>query len=196
MTLDEFRALIYGEVPAVEIVASMLVRPVIPACGTAQRYADFKSVAVDVLQLHGLTPPNVHIVGSGNWGYSLSPYKLFQQFSIRSDIDVAIISEAAFMEIWCHMRNAHRRRWSDLGKKERMSLAQDGNRVYEGRISPLWIPNRRGLRFSWARKLHDLSGELVDYRRVNALIFRNSTELHEYYSRGVVLARRTRWNTM
>ena len=66
------------------------------------KYLELKSVVADHFSIH---PNEVLIVGSGKLGFSLSENKSknklrYRHFSESSDIDVAIISQSLFDDIW------------------------------------------------------------------------------------------------
>jgi hypothetical protein len=44
--------------------------------------------------------PSVFMVGSAKLGFSIKPSRRFQPFYDRSDIDIAIVSQSLFEEIW------------------------------------------------------------------------------------------------
>lgn len=45
-------------------------------------------------------PTNVYMVGSGKLGFSIKPSRRYQSFGEASDIDLAIISQEMFEQIW------------------------------------------------------------------------------------------------
>src|SRR5437016_2101642 len=57
--------------------------------------------------IHGVE--QVSLVGTGNWGFSLNPYKTFKPFNSSSDIDVAVISQDQFNLTWEELRKVHRK---------------------------------------------------------------------------------------
>ena len=74
---------------------------------------EYEDVRLGFSKVFGNSPSDVAIVGSGKYGYSLSPEKGFRPFQIDdsepnvSDIDLVVISRSLFNETWRHLRRAH-----------------------------------------------------------------------------------------
>ncbi|KAB0331435.1 hypothetical protein LSO07_06805 [Janthinobacterium sp. PLB04] len=60
-------------------------------------YHDIKVAASDALDI---PVKNVAIVGSAKTGYSLTPGRNFSPFNDKSDLDLVIVSEVLFRELW------------------------------------------------------------------------------------------------
>ncbi|MWV27474.1 hypothetical protein [Aurantiacibacter rhizosphaerae] len=73
-------------------------------------YADFKSGFAPVF---GVSSPEIAVVGSAKFGFSLAPQKGFRAFQPSdeepnpSDLDVVIVSRPIFNETWHQLRRAH-----------------------------------------------------------------------------------------
>jgi hypothetical protein len=154
---------------------------------TAAAYQEF--IALVQSEVGG--EPQVVVVGTGNWKYSLNPYKDFKPFDGASDIDVAVVSAERFHEAWEELRGVHRRTWWGLSHNARTSLVRSGQDVYSGFISPAWIPGAtNSYRFKHLEMLNRLSNQSPGRREVKMLFFRNQTEAIDYYRRGFQLAKR------
>lgn len=70
------------------------------AAGT---YHDFR---VTVANAINTSPNNIAIIGSGKYGFSMSPSKAMRPFSENSDIDVVIVSPELFDLVWRDVRTA------------------------------------------------------------------------------------------
>lgn len=74
---------------------------------------EYDDVRSGFSQVFGNSPSDIAIVGSGKYGYSLSPDKGFRQFQhddtepFVSDIDLVVISRPIFNETWKNLRRAH-----------------------------------------------------------------------------------------
>ena len=133
---------------------------------------------------------SVSITGSGNWCYSLNPYKNFSKFHKNSDIDVSIISEDYFHEIWEELRIYHRENFYIIGKLKKNDLNRNGQNVYSGFVTPKWIPNRKSkIRFQYEINADKYSNSKVSFRAVSMMFFKNKEELIDYYIRGIRLAK-------
>jgi hypothetical protein len=188
MTCDEFKELIRTSSPST-LAGDFLVAAETAVFGDLHEYASFKDrVTVSLGKVEF-----VAIVGSGNWRYSLNPDKNFRSFSRQSDIDVAVVSSDRFHSIWEDMRRMHRQHYYGLSQQERERLKRNGENVYSGFISPLWVPDRtvrRPQHFQHKRLLNMLSDASVGHRDVKMLFFKSTEEAVDYYARGFVIAKR------
>jgi hypothetical protein len=81
-------------------------------CPTRSR-AEYEDIRSGFSEIFGNSPTDIAIVGSGKYGYSLSPDKDFRPFqsdesgAYVSDIDLVAISRPIFNETWRHLRRAH-----------------------------------------------------------------------------------------
>jgi len=185
MTRDDFLSLIRTSQPG-DLCRKLLLRQETAVFTNTSAYEKFRSRVST--QIRGIE--EVHLAGSGKWGYSLNPQKGFKQFDTESDIDVAIISEDLFHETWNTIREYHRNNWYAIDHIRRKELRRHGENIYSGFVSPRWIPEHRSpLRFAFNRTLNRLSDANVSFRRVTALYFRNIDEAIDYYKRGFFIAR-------
>lgn len=132
----------------------------------------------------------VKIMGSGNHKFSLNPLNNFKEFHEDSDIDTVIISLKEFNRVWEELRGYHRNKWYILGAKKREQLLRNGQNIYSGFVSPLWIPEKLNeSRFNFIRIKNDLSNN-YENRNINMLFFKNYKDVVDYYKRSVMLAKR------
>lgn len=133
---------------------------------------------------------SVRIMGSGNYKFSLNPDNIYREFNERSDIDTVIISSHEFQRNWEELRKYNRSKWYTLGKNQKEKLMRNGQNIYSGFVSPLWIPDKSNrLRFKFIRTRNRLSIQF-DSREVNMLFFKNYEEVIDYYKRSVMSAKR------
>lgn len=83
----------------------------------------------------GGTEMEVRIVGSGRFGYSLSPEKRLRPFHLKSDIDVVVVSEALFDLSWLSLLNAAYPRRENVEITSGW-LAETQRDIYTGFIRP------------------------------------------------------------
>jgi hypothetical protein len=62
-----------------------------------EQHFHLKSTVADYFGVH---PSEVLVVGSAKLGFSIAQKKRYQPFNDRSDIDVAIVSEKLFDDVW------------------------------------------------------------------------------------------------
>lgn len=185
MEKDEFLIEV-RERSALELAKFYFCRNEAVAFDNAAHYQEF--VALVQEEVGG--GPEVAVVGTGNWQYSLNPYKSFKRFDEKSDIDVAVISADMFHNTWDAIRRVHRRTWWGINKDARCSFLRNGENVYCGFVSPKWIPGAiDSFRFEHITMLNRLSNLSPGKREVKMMFFKNQTEAIDYYRRGFQLAK-------
>jgi hypothetical protein len=186
MSKEEFLNRIRGGSPAV-LAQEFLASDRVCLFTEDRQYTEFRT------RVSGLIPAveQVAIVGSGNWRYSLNPDKNFREFCAQSDVDVAIVSAARFHEFWEEMRMHHRKHFYALPQSERERVRRNGENVYSGFISPMWIPYRdRTKDYAYRRLVNSLSDRNVQFLKVKMLFFKSETEAIDYYARGFRAAKK------
>jgi len=130
---------------------------------------------------------NVLIVGSGKVGFSLSPTeKLLRKFDSdehkESDLDVAIISEKFFQELWTLFRKEYSRRYL----KPYNDIASS---VFRGFINENVLSEVPEIRKVWQKKVDDanitLKNEIPIRHQINYRIYRSWEDLQEYHINGI-----------
>lgn len=170
-----------------ELASFYFGREEVEAFSSSTAYQEF----ISLVQQEVGGQPKVVIVGTGNWKYSLNPYKSFKPFDEKSDIDIAVVSTERFNQTWNAIREVHRSTWSSINKTTRESLRRNGENVYAGFISPEWIPGiTNKYRFKHLQLLNKLSNQSPGRREVKIMYFRNTTEAIDYYQRGFKIAKR------
>ncbi len=185
MTLDAIRAYINTH-DIKEAVEYFLFRESIPAIPVPEEYEKYrKHVGVDHPKAK-----RVLIGGSGNWGFSFNPTKLYRPFGDMSDIDLVVVSASDFLNSWNNMREYHRKNWHLIGFENQNALRRSGENVYSGFITPKWIPDIKSpFRIKYEEMVNSYSNHLVGYKEVNLMYFRNDTELVDYYTRSFRIVR-------
>lgn len=186
MDLDDFKKLIRQEPP--EALARRFMRATtVHVLPTEVAYTGFKKNAAALFP----AADAILIAGSGNWAFSLNPEKLWKPFDDHSDVDVVLISELMFQETWNDIRMVHRRDWHKFGEDDKQSVLRNGENIYCGFASPLWIPVKgHPRRYAFRSTVGKLS-RAIDEREATAMIFRNEVEAIDYYQRGFGIARRS-----
>lgn len=106
-----------------------------------------------------ITAEDITIVGSAKLGFSLNPDAYFNQFSEESDIDIVVVNETLFDEVWSILLKWHYpRRYTGLENIANSRWAGSRQKdIYWGWLSPDEI-RYEGLFFPNALKpLRDLS---------------------------------------
>jgi hypothetical protein len=139
---------------------------------------------LDQVKLDHPKSEGIAIMGSGNWKFSLNPYKNFSEFHKDSDIDIAIVCPTSYENTWGELRDHHRKNYYLLTYTEKKQLRRNGENVYSGFISPKWLPLTSKLRFHHMLKTNIYSNAAIQHRTVNMMYFKNEDEVLDYYIRG------------
>lgn len=133
---------------------------------------------------------SVQIVGSAKLGMSLSPKKPFREFiSIandenehESDIDVAIVSEKLFSQIWEEIREAKKKEFVPKYTK----IVSD---IFNGYINDKDFKSLEYMRKRWEEKISKsnirLQDELLICHPISYRIYRNWEDMEEYQLSGI-----------
>lgn len=139
----------------------------------------------------GVSFHSAQIVGSAKLGISLSPNKPFRRFIDKagegaqkeSDIDIAIISNSLFNEIWDKIREERKR--TVIPKYSTIA-----NSIFRGYINDKEFKDLDGLRKGWEEKISKcnilLQGELSIIHPISYRIYRNWEDLEDYQLDGIV----------
>lgn len=187
MTLEDFLALIRSANP-IDLAAESLHRDFVHAIPDEFMYKSF----LDEVRVDYPLSERIAIMGSGNWKFSLNPKKNFSEFHNKSDIDIVIICRASFEQTWEELRKYHRQNFYLLPYESRSELKRNGENIYSGFVSPKWIPGKSIANFICALNSNKYSNEIIGYRSVNMMYFKNSDEALDYYVRGFRLAQQKR----
>ena len=186
MTLDEIKIYIKSH-EIHDAVKYFLFRDVIPAISSKNRYDEYKYIVAN----DHPKASSILIGGSGNWGFSFNPKKLYRPFCDESDIDLVVVSEHYFHDLWEKMRRFHRENWYRIGKENQLSLRRNGENVYSGFITPKWVNDCTfKYRIEYQEKVNNYSNDIVGYKEVNLMYFKNEIELIDYYVRSFRIVRK------
>ena len=171
--------------PPLELAEEWINNDMVHAFSSANEYSEY----IELILKDYPKSAKAVITGSGNWCYSLNPKKNFSKFHKGSDIDVSIVSEEYFTRTWEELRLYHRENFYLIEKSKKEALNRNGQNVYAGFVTPKWIPNKKSkTRFQYEINVNKYSNKQVGFRTVNMMFFRNSTELVDYYIRGIRIA--------
>lgn len=139
----------------------------------------------------GVSFHSAQMVGSAKLGMSLSPKKPFRHFVDKasdnsqkeSDIDIAIISNSLFEEIWDRIRIERRK--NVIPKYTTIT-----NSIFRGYINDKEFKELDGLRKEWEEKISKcnilLQGELSIIHPISYRVYRNWEDLEDYQLDGIV----------
>jgi hypothetical protein len=124
----------------------------------------------------------ISITGSASCGFSLSPFKDYQDFSAQSDVDVALVSQHHFDLAWHTLRTLGTKLYS-LSPKQQNSVKDHGGRlIYWGTIATDKILPILPYGKSWEKALVKAgSGPPLNGREVKARVYRDFGSLKAYH---------------
>jgi hypothetical protein len=115
----------------------------------------------------GCPEEQIVVVGSAKMGFSLAPRKYGRAFRADSDIDVIVIHESLYDQVWLSVLTWHYRRRYRLPPTERRWDQARRDELYWGYLNPT------GFRYHGLQRQRDLR----DARRVSTLWFNAFQEL-------------------
>jgi hypothetical protein len=86
----------------------------------------------------GVSHRDVRVVGSGRFGFSLTPGRDLSRFRDDSDIDVVVVNDGLFDELWLALLRAAYPRWPITGQIGPW-LEERRAEVYTGFLTPLAV---------------------------------------------------------
>jgi len=133
MTVDDFIQYL-GEVPLAKVVQEKIFR------GIPYVFRDTPQ-SFDTLRKHlntelGIEPANIQVVGSAGIGFSLNPENFPRGFSDESDIDVLIVDEKLFDDVWEILLNWHYPIRLSKSDREKRWFQRPRNAIFEGWLEP------------------------------------------------------------
>lgn len=141
---------------------------------------DFRSTISGHYKIH---PEEVHIVGSGQLGFSIADGKRYRPFSIKSDIDVAIVSSDLFDRVWTTVV-----RYDGQGADWRENKSMFRKYLMNGWIRPDALPQAESFSLTreWWQFFQKLSSETQNGRfKVSGGLYRTNEFLELYQERSV-----------
>jgi hypothetical protein len=136
----------------------------------------------EVANKYNLHPNDVLVVGSSKLGFSIAPYKRYRHFCNMSDVDVVIVSQVLFDQLWekVHYYVEHGGYW------ERFNVFKEY--LFNGWIRPDKLPSEHS--FEWAKEWWEFfnvlsrSGNYSTFK-VRGAIYRSWYFLESYQQRSV-----------
>jgi hypothetical protein len=81
-------------------VGEIVTKHIILASPFAIQNQLFAQLQIEIGRYFGIHPRNIIMVGSGKLGFSIAPDKRYQPFGDESDIDIAVVSDELYRQIW------------------------------------------------------------------------------------------------
>ena len=135
-------------------------------------------------------PNEIIITGSGKLGFSIVPTKKYRYFNENSDIDVAIISEKLFNEMWMDLLKFNINQTSRNDYEDKL-YKEFRKYFFRGWIRPDKFPFKYKKKSEWFCFFRDLAKDFYSYgeHNISAGIFRNFTTFEIYNVQNLELLR-------
>ena len=131
-------------------------------------------------QLIGIDGKDLCFVGSSAIGFSLNPAKNFKEFSIESDIDIAVVSDHFFELGWFKLRNLGTDYYS-LNQKEKNSVNDHKSRlIFWGTIATDKILHLMPFGKKWIEAISEIRKETGISNDINLRIYKDYKSLRLY----------------
>lgn len=133
-----------------------------------------------------LHPSQVVMVGSGKLGFSIKPTKRYTPFGDESDLDIAIISETLFNELWSSVFDYWRNNAAHFWATE----TQFKEYLFRGWIRPDFLPLSTKRSYQWFEFFRQLTltGKFGPYK-INAGVYKSWWYLERYQQTAVAKCR-------
>lgn len=179
MELNEFQNYLKTKQPT-EIVQACLFDSS-PHCFIANPllYQAFRNEICANFNIH---PQNFTIVGSAKMGFSLNPGKFGQPFTEASDIDVVLVSEELFQDLWLQLIEFRRTVISRLDPHTKKNFKDLQKVLFWGTLRLDKLSNDFAFAREWWEFFNRISiDDRFGPRRVRAAIFKTWKHAAFYY---------------
>ena len=183
MTKNEFDLLLQ-KTSATDIVQKYILDG-IPFCFQENPglYDIFRQTICNRFQIH---PQNFTIVGSAKVGFSMAPEKYGNPFSEESDIDVVLVSEDLFQNLWLKLIEFKRTTVYKLSKYQRDRFNEFQSILFYGNIRLDMISADFPFVREWWEFFNTISlDDRFGPRRIRARIFKSWSHVSFYYENGI-----------
>lgn len=150
-------------------------------------YYEMRKSICEKFDIH---PQNFAIVGSAKVGFSLAPQKYGEKFSESSDIDIVLVSDKLFEDLWLSLIEFRRTTVYKLSSmlQERFSNLQ--KTLFYGIIRFDKLSNDFTLAKQWWKFFNEISNdERFGPRRIRAAFFKGWKHASFYYEDGLRILR-------
>ncbi len=148
---------------------------------------DFREEICKTFSVH---PQNFSIIGSSKLGFSLNPRKLFEPFSDISDIDVVLISEELFQDLWITLIECKEKTPYKLDPWYSQNFTELRNFLFNGMIRVDKLSERFDFAKTWWEFFNKLSKDSrFGPRRIRGAIFKSWKHASYYYIDSIKKAR-------
>jgi len=148
-----------------------------------QRYIDFRKEICEKFKIH---LQNFAIVGSSKVGFSLNPTKFGTVFSESSDVDVVLVSEELFQNLWIDLIRFQRDEFTFLPDQCKKRFNELQYILFWGQVRMDKLPDEFTAAKEWWEFFNRLSTDpRFGPRRVRAMIFKTWKHVSFYYEKNI-----------
>jgi len=134
----------------------------------------------------GTHPQNFSIVGSAKLGFSIAPKKLGKPFDDDSDIDIVIISDRLFEEVWFKLIEYKDKVVIKLDPEAKQRFRDLQMVLFYGQLRMDKLANSFNFAKKWWQLFNQLSVEpKYGQRQIRATIFKSWNHACNYYEKSI-----------
>lgn len=131
---------------------------------------------------------NIHMIGSAKLGFSIAPKKLWQPFTIESDIDIVIVSSKLFEKLW---EDIHQFNISLTSRTEREDRDYKNFLKYffKGWIRPDLFPFKYSVKTKWFQFFKSISYTKYGPQKIAGALFYSFNFFEKYHIENIAKLR-------
>lgn len=161
--------------------------------GNREEYILWKETLARKLEIDGKA---IIFTGSSGCGFSLNPSKNYKDFDVKSDIDIALISQHHFDIAWHCLRNLKSKRLGLTGRQKSSVQDHVSRLIYWGTIGTDKILEILPFGKPWVIALEDMKKiKPLEGRDINIRIYKDFEALRAYQNNGFEILRNELLNT-
>lgn len=123
---------------------------------------------------------NIHMVGSAKLGFSIAPQKLWQPFTIESDIDIAIVSTRLFEKSWGSIHDFNIELTNRTGNQDK-KYGQFIDYLFKGWIRPDLFPFKYPLKTEWFDFFKSISYKNYGPQKITGALYHSFNFFEKYH---------------
>ena len=183
MTKYEFSSILQNETGMAIVQKYLFDHPPFYFKNTPGLFEDFRDEVCAFFKIH---QQNFAIVGSAQIGFSLSPEHYGIPFGSTSDIDVVLVSEDLFQDLWMMLIEYRKKTFSSLDPLYRKKFSELQRILFFGNIRFDKLNDTFAFAKTWWDFFNHMSrNPKYGSRRVRASLFKSWHHVTHYYAEGI-----------
>jgi predicted nucleotidyltransferase len=131
---------------------------------------------------------NIHMVGSAKLGFSIAPNKLWNPFTIDSDIDIVIVSTKMFEDLWKDVHEFNINLISRTEKEDR-NYKRFLEYFFKGWLRPDLLPFSYSVKTDWFDFFTSISYKKYDPQKITGALYHSFNFFEKYHVKNIAKLR-------